>query len=255
MAPTSPLTPGGYSVASSRSVWDPTNVLSSESGSPERQPSAAAATNLASAFVGARVVGCGGELPGCEAENALYESPQLVWEPRSGAGAWLAVRLRATGAFPRLGLGRDAVRCVGWQPAAARAGRPTAVRVDASSDGDEWRRILDASSSDDSAKAVLFDLRSPLRLAHEAFVRFTVVEASGGARPALAAVYCFAEPAAVARAALGDAPAAPVPDNDEADPAVGGGPAARRFLDDSAESLARKIAALRVETNHWFGWS
>ena len=123
MAPTSPLTPGGYSVASSRSVWDPTNVLSSESGSPERQPSAAAATNLASAFVGARVVGCGGELPGCEAENALYESPQLVWEPRSGAGAWLAVRLRATGAFPRLGLGRDAVRCVGWQPAALAGSR------------------------------------------------------------------------------------------------------------------------------------
>ncbi|KAH8052662.1 hypothetical protein JL720_14901 [Aureococcus anophagefferens] len=236
MAPTSPLTPGGYSVASSRSVWDPTNVLSSErvagaaaerGGGDEPRVGVRGRARRRLRRRAARLRG---------GERALIAAAR--WEPRAAR----RVARRAApgdGRLPRLGLGRDAVRCVGWQPAAApRAGRPRSAstrRPDGGGGGGSW-----ASSSDDSAKAVLFDLRSPLRLAHEAFVRFTVVEASA-ARPRRGLL-----PAEPATRAAPSATRRRFHRRPTRRSRPSAGPRARRFLDDSAESLARKIAALRV---------
>ena len=86
--------------------YDPMTVLSSEpSESP--MPVQGRSTNLASAFVGARIIACSSEAAGCEAENLLYESRDLVWRARRGAkAARVALRLSAAGA-PRLGFGAD----------------------------------------------------------------------------------------------------------------------------------------------------
>ena len=94
--------------------YDPMTVLSSEpSQSP--LPVQGRSTNLASAFVGARIIACSSEAAGCEAENLLYESRDLVWRARRGAkAARVAIRLSAAGA-PRLGFGADFVRSVGWR--------------------------------------------------------------------------------------------------------------------------------------------
>lgn len=59
-------------------AFDPLTVLSSDKSVEGKEVGLSAAKcNLASAYVGAEVVAASSEVPGCEATNALYESPQL----------------------------------------------------------------------------------------------------------------------------------------------------------------------------------
>ena len=152
--------------------YDPMTVLSSEpTQSP--LPVQGRSTNLASAFVGARIIACSSEAAGCEAENLLYESRDLVWRARRGAkAARVALRLSAAGA-PRLGFGADFVRSVGWRCAPGHA--PVQATVEASSDGDAYRVLATLRTPDASAGEFhLWDLPAALDLTRERHVRFTL---------------------------------------------------------------------------------
>jgi len=214
--------------------YDPMTVLSTE---PSRSPppTRGRGTNLASAFVGARVVACSSEAAGCEAENLLYESRDLVWRARRGATqARVTLRLNALGA-PRLGFGVESVRSVGWRCAPGRA--PASATVEASRDGDAYRVLRKLDAPDATAgEFSLWDLDAPLDVAAESHVRFTI---KGDAQ--LSAVLCCAEPARTAAPALAGGATPPRSDGEEdADAAQ-----ARRALDATADELARKIDALR----------
>ena len=214
--------------------YDPMTVLSSEpSQSP--LPVQGRSTNLASAFVGARIIACSSEAAGCEAENLLYESRDLVWRARRGAkAARVALRLSAAGA-PRLGFGADFVRSVGWRCAPGHA--PVQATVEASRDGDAYRVLLTLTTPDASAGEFhLWDLPSALDLTKERHVRFTL---DGDAQ--LSSLLCCSENARTAAQALAATATPPRSDNEEDEDAA----AARRALDETADELARKIDALR----------
>ena len=214
--------------------YDPMTVLSSEpSQSP--LPVQGRSTNLASAFVGARIIACSSEAAGCEAENLLYESRDLVWRARRGAkAARVALRLSAAGA-PRLGFGADFVRSVGWRCAPGHA--PVQATVEASSDGDAYRVLLTLTTPDASAGEFhLWDLPSALDLTKERHVRFTL---EGDAQ--LSSLLCCSDNARTAVQALAQNATPPRSDNEEDEDAA----AARRALDETADELARKIDALR----------
>ena len=214
--------------------YDPMTVLSSEpSQSP--LPVQGRSTNLASAFVGARIIACSSEAAGCEAENLLYESRDLVWRARRGAkAARVALRLSAAGA-PRLGFGADFVRSVGWRCAPGHA--PVQATVEASSDGDAYRVLATLRTPDASAGEFhLWDLPSALDLTRERHVRFTL---DGDAQ--LSSLLCCSENARTAAQALAATATPPRSDNEEDEDAA----AARRALDETADELARKIDALR----------
>lgn len=214
--------------------YDPMTVLSTEPSRSPR-PTRGRGTNLASAFVGARVVACSSEAAGCEAENLLYESRDLVWRARRGAKqARVTLRLNAAGA-PRLGFGVESVRSVGWRCAPGRA--PASATVEASRDGDAYRVLRKLDAPDATAgEFSLWDLDAPLDVATERHVRFTI---KGDAQ--LSAVLCCAEPACTAAPALAGGATPPRSDGEEdADAAQ-----ARRALDATADELARKIDALR----------
>ena len=214
--------------------YDPMTVLSSEpSQSP--LPVQGRSTNLASAFVGARIIACSSEAAGCEAENLLYESRDLVWRARRGAkAARVALRLSAAGA-PRLGFGADFVRSVGWRCAPGHA--PREATVEASSDGDAYRVLLTLTAPDASAGEFhLWDLPAALDLARERHVRFTL---DGDAQ--LSSLLCCSDNARNAAQALAATATPPRSDNEEDEDAA----AARRALDETADELARKIDALR----------
>ena len=214
--------------------YDPMTVLSSEpSESP--MPVQGRSTNLASAFVGARIIACSSEAAGCEAENLLYESRDLVWRARRGAkAARVALRLSAAGA-PRLGFGADFVRSVGWRCAPGHA--PVQATVEASSDGDAYRVLATLRTPDASAGEFhLWDLPSALDLARERHVRFTL---EGDAQ--LSSLLCCSENARTAAQTLAATATPPRSDDEEDEDAA----AARRALDETADELARKIDALR----------
>lgn len=70
-------------------AFDPLSALSSDKSVEDNEVGLSAAKcNLASAYVGAEVVAASSEVPGCEATNALYESPQL----RASLGVWATAR-------------------------------------------------------------------------------------------------------------------------------------------------------------------
>ena len=213
-------------------------VLSTEAGSATSQsplPVQGRSTNLASAFVGARIIACSSEAAGCEAENLLYESRDLVWRARRGAkAARVALRLSAAGA-PRIGFGADFVRSVGWRCAPGHA--PVQATVEASRDGDAYRVLATLRTPDASAGEFhLWDLPSALDLTKERHVRFTL---EGDAQ--LSSLLCCSENARTAAQALAATATPPRSDNEEDEDAA----AARRALDETADELARKIDALR----------
>lgn len=125
-------------------------VLSSSSASSTASPilRTAGLSNLASAYVGAEVVAASSELPGAEATNTLYDSPQLcacwlaartgsirrVWRSGAGLPQWIVVHLLPSGA-PQLGLGRDSVRSIGWSCGSSSSTNPLEVAIHASRDG------------------------------------------------------------------------------------------------------------------------
>ena len=210
--------------------YDPMTVLSSEpSQSP--LPVQGRSTNLASAFVGARIIACSSEAAGCEAENLLYESRDLVWRARRGAkAARVALRLSAAGA-PRLGFGADFVRSVGWRCAPGHA--PVQATVEASTEGDAYRVLATLRTPDASAGEFhLWDLPSALDLTRERHVRFTL---EGDAQ--LSSLLCCSDNARTAVQALAQNATPPRSDNEEDEDAA----AARRALDETADELARKI--------------
>ena len=215
--------------------YDPMTVLSTEASESPLPARGGRSTNLASAFVGARIIACSSEAAGCEAENLLYESRDLVWRARRGAkAARVALRLSAAGA-PRLGFGADFVRSVGWRCAPGHA--PVQATVEASSDGDAYRVLLTLTTPDASAGEFhLWDLPSALDLTRERHVRFTL---DGDAQ--LSSLLCCSENARTAAQALA-ATATPQRSDDEEDEDAA---AARRALDETADELARKIDALR----------
>lgn len=121
-----PHTPAESTTTSQPSLYNPMSVLDSEASPPDPiAPLQQAEHNLASAHCGARVAACSSEAPGCEAENLLYESPQLVWRPRD-AKPWVVVELGSAGA-PALGLGPATLRSVGWRAPAARTSGSSAL--------------------------------------------------------------------------------------------------------------------------------
>ena len=190
LASSGPVTPGTQR-------YDPMTVLSTEAGSATSQsplPVQGRSTNLASAFVGARIIACSSEAAGCEAENLLYESRDLVWRARRGAkAARVALRLSAAGA-PRLGFGADFVRSVGWRCAPGHA--PVQATVEASRDGDSYRVLATLRTPDASAGEFhLWDLPSALDLTRERHVRFTL---EGDAQ--LSSILCCSENARTAAA-------------------------------------------------------
>ena len=227
LASSGPVTPGTQR-------YDPMTVLSSEpTTSP--LPVQGRSTNLASAFVGARIIACSSEAAGCEAENLLYESRDLVWRARRGAkAARVALRLSATGA-PRLGFGADFVRRVGWRCAPGHA--PETATAEASSDVDAYRVLATLRTPDASAGDFHpWDLPSALDLSKEHHVRFTL---EGDAQ--LSSLLCCSDNARTAVQALAQNATPPRSDNEEDEDAA----AARRALDETADELARKIDALR----------
>ena len=210
-------------------------VLSTEASESPLPARGGRSANLASAFVGARIIACSSEAAGCEAENLLYESRDLVWRARRGAkAARVALRLSAAGA-PRLGFGADFVRSVGWRCAPGHA--PVQATVEASSDGDAYRVLLTLTTPDASAGEFhLWDLPSALDLTRERHVRFTL---EGDAQ--LSSLLCCSDNARNAAQALAATATPPQSDNEEDEDAA----AARRALDETADELARKIDALR----------
>uniref|UniRef100_A0A7S3JUW5 Uncharacterized protein n=1 Tax=Aureoumbra lagunensis TaxID=44058 RepID=A0A7S3JUW5_9STRA len=158
--------------------WDPTTVLGvSPLQIEERaQDNEFQKVNFASAFVGARVLQVSSEESGAEAENVLFQAPELVWRSRQGPPQWFIIRIIPAGVFPSLGLGRDLCKSIGW--IASGQSRPMEVIIHVSPDGQSWRELQTIKSSIKSY--TLVDLDEPFNVSSEPFLRFEVKSTANG---------------------------------------------------------------------------
>lgn len=179
--------------------FDPLSELSASTEGATPPAVDEVAPNLASAAVGAQVVACSSEVPGCEAANVLYDSPELVWRSRPGLPQWVVARLQPSGA-PRLGLGFADVLCVGWSCDRASAATPRSVVVHASRfKAGPWRLVAELTAH--GAGTHIFDLETPLAVGDEPFVRVTVAETAGALHCTVAGLVFSAAPSGNVRRA------------------------------------------------------
>ena len=90
--------------------------------------------NWAAADLGAVVISCSSELPGCEAKNILDNDLSKIWLSEDGIPQWISMSLHSISQVEDV-----EVRTIGWHCWHPFVTNPREARIHVSRDGSKYR--------------------------------------------------------------------------------------------------------------------
>lgn len=149
--------------------------------------------NWAAADLGAVVISCSSELPGCEAKNILDNDLSKIWLSEDGIPQWISMSLHSISQVEDV-----EVRTIGWHCWHPFVTNPREARIHVSRDGSKYR-IWDSFEVESMKEGTQLFCCQPISISIYPFITLEILSTFGGPNTYINQVYLYSEEISFAR--------------------------------------------------------